>query len=86
MYTLLNVSPYKSKGGECSKAIVVCPATLLSNWDREIKKWLGSHRCKPIVFSAVLNAQDQQTRVSDFIRGQGTAYSGQHHTHMGSTL
>ena len=52
LYTLLNMSPRKSKGGECSKAIVVCPATLLNNWNREFTKWLGSHRCKPVVLTA----------------------------------
>jgi DNA repair and recombination protein RAD54B len=52
LFTLLGASPTKAKGGECSKAIVVCPATLLNNWNREFTKWLGSHRCKPVVLTA----------------------------------
>jgi len=75
LYTLLHSSPHKIKGGECSKAIVVCPATLLSNWQREFTKWLCSHRCKPVVLTATLNAAEQQTRVRDFIGGVGKDYA-----------
>ncbi|GMT02363.1 hypothetical protein PENTCL1PPCAC_24537, partial [Pristionchus entomophagus] len=39
MWTLLRQSP---KGEpEISKAIIVCPSSLVKNWDDEIRKWLG---------------------------------------------
>lgn len=56
LYTLLHYSPTKPKG-ECSKAIVVCPATLLNNWNKEFTKWLGSHRLRPVVLAARSHTQ-----------------------------
>lgn len=48
LWTLLNQSP-SGKKGVVNKVIIVCPATLVNNWNKEFTKWLGSHRCKPIV-------------------------------------
>ncbi|KAF1639904.1 UNVERIFIED_CONTAM: DNA repair and recombination protein RAD54-like, partial [Eudyptes robustus] len=39
MWTLLRQSP--DGGPEINKVIVVCPSSLVKNWDKEIGKWLG---------------------------------------------
>ncbi|KAI6232961.1 DNA repair and recombination protein RAD54-like [Aphelenchoides fujianensis] len=38
MWTLLRQSP--DTGPEINKAIIVCPSSLVRNWDKEITKWL----------------------------------------------
>ncbi|ETN86187.1 protein, SNF2 family [Necator americanus] len=39
LYTLLRQSPLGKP--TFSKVIIVCPSSLVKNWDKEIKKWLG---------------------------------------------
>ncbi|KHJ87826.1 protein, SNF2 family [Oesophagostomum dentatum] len=39
LYTLLRQSPEGKP--TFSKAVIVCPSSLVKNWDKEIKKWLG---------------------------------------------
>lgn len=68
IWTLLNQSP-RGKKGVVQKAIVVCPATLVQNWAKECVKWLGSHRCKPIVLQGNMSTQEQQGLVQDFLHG-----------------
>uniref|UniRef100_A0A158PBR6 DNA repair and recombination protein RAD54-like n=1 Tax=Angiostrongylus cantonensis TaxID=6313 RepID=A0A158PBR6_ANGCA len=41
LYTLLQQSPEGKP--TLSKVVIVCPSSLVKNWDKEIKKWLG-HR------------------------------------------
>jgi SNF2-related domain/Helicase conserved C-terminal domain len=49
LYSLISLpSSHKSK---VHKAIIVCPSTLVENWKKEIKKWLGDVRLKPLVVS-----------------------------------
>lgn len=32
--------------------MVVCPGSLVSNWEKEFLKWLGQERLKPFAISA----------------------------------
>jgi DNA repair and recombination protein RAD54B len=41
MWTLLQQGPH---GPHIKKVLVVCPATLVQSWSREIRKWLGNER------------------------------------------
>jgi len=38
----------KQRGPLVRKAIIVCPASLVSNWVKEVNKWLGTERLKPV--------------------------------------
>lgn len=38
----------KQRGPLVRKAIIVCPASLVSNWVKEVTKWLGPERLKPV--------------------------------------
>ncbi|VDM77222.1 unnamed protein product [Strongylus vulgaris] len=43
LYTLLRQSPVGKP--TFTKVIIVCPSSLVKNWDKEIKKWLGQRIC-----------------------------------------
>ncbi len=34
------------------KAVVVAPATLVNNWEKEVKKWVGAERMRAMVLSS----------------------------------
>ena len=40
LWTLLNQGFVKGESA-CKKVIVVCPTSLVGNWDNEIRKWVG---------------------------------------------
>lgn len=45
------------------KALVVCPVTLIDNWQREFRAWLGKERIGVLV-------ADTKTRLTDFTHGK----------------
>ncbi len=47
LYTILKQSPSPGVAA-ASKAIVVCPSSLVGNWRAEFKRWLGTQRIEPI--------------------------------------
>lgn len=47
MWTLLKQSPQGNRG-EISKAVVVCPSSLVRNWANELVKWLGPGSLAPL--------------------------------------
>ncbi|KAF2396060.1 hypothetical protein EJ06DRAFT_517261 [Trichodelitschia bisporula] len=66
LWTLLKQNPIAGSKPVIRKALIVCPVTLINNWRKEFKKWLGTDRIG--VFVA-----DDKNRLTDFTRGK--AYS-----------
>ncbi|KAI1292722.1 DNA repair and recombination protein rad54b [Mortierella claussenii] len=64
LWTLLKQSPYFGEESSVVKrALVVCPASLITNWQKEFKKWLGVERLR--VF-----AVDSKSTMTDFTLGR----------------
>ncbi|KAF9111786.1 helicase, partial [Mortierella sp. AM989] len=64
LWTLLKQSPYYGEESSVVKrALVVCPASLIKNWQMEFKKWLGTERLR--VF-----AVDSKSTLTDFTLGK----------------
>ncbi|KAI4275497.1 MAG: hypothetical protein LQ337_003180 [Flavoplaca oasis] len=63
LWTLLKQSPYEHGTSVIKKALIICPATLINNWRKEIRKWLGLDRIGVLV-------ADAKTRISHFTHGK----------------
>lgn len=64
VWTLLKQNPIYEEPPVVKKAIVVCPAGVVSNWRREFHKWLGNERL------GVFVADETKKRLTDFTRGK----------------
>ncbi|KAI4178437.1 MAG: hypothetical protein LQ348_005606 [Seirophora lacunosa] len=62
LWTLLKQNP-RGTGSIIKKALIVCPATLINNWRKEFRKWLGLDRIGVLV-------GDGTSRVRDFTHGK----------------
>jgi len=67
LWTLMKQNPIDGAGPVVKKALIVCPVTLINNWRKEIRKWLGNERL------GVFVADNKHTRLTDFTKGK--AYS-----------
>lgn len=64
LWTLLKQNPIFGDPPVIRKALIVCPVTLISNWRKEFRKWLGAERI------GVFVCDGTKTRLSDFTRGK----------------
>ncbi|EPS41290.1 hypothetical protein H072_4846 [Dactylellina haptotyla CBS 200.50] len=58
LWTLLKQNPVHGQGPVVKKAMIVCPVTLINNWKREFKKWLGNERIHVFVADGKSNVRD----------------------------
>lgn len=64
IWTLLKQNPVYESQPVIRKALIVCPVTLIKNWRKEFRKWLGAERL------GVFVAEDKKQRITDFTRGR----------------
>ncbi|CAK3796218.1 DNA repair and recombination RAD54B [Lecanosticta acicola] len=64
LWTLLKQNPIYEDGPVIKKALIVCPVTLINNWQKEFRKWLGNERI------GVFVAENNKMRLTDFTRGR----------------
>lgn len=64
LWTLLKQSPIYGAPPVIKKALIVCPVTLINNWRKEFRKWLGNERIGVFVFD------DKRKRLTDFTKGK----------------
>jgi len=64
LWTLLKQNPIWDSPPVIEKALIVCPATLVQHWRREIWKWLGKERI------GVFIVESKKARIRDFTMGK----------------
>ena len=64
LWTLLKQNPISEDPPVIKKALIVCPATLINNWKKEFRKWLGAERI------GVFIVDDNKKRITDFTMGR----------------
>jgi SNF2 family DNA or RNA helicase len=64
--TLVYTALKQSASGRplASKAVIVCPSSLVANWRREFRKWLGDQKCRPIAVTK--SGKAAEDAVKDF--------------------
>ncbi|KAG0126430.1 DNA repair and recombination protein RAD54B [Tuber indicum] len=63
LWTLLKQNPIFGGGPVVKRALIVCPVTLINNWNKEFRKWLGKERIGVLV-------ADSKTNIRDFTHGK----------------
>lgn len=64
LWTLLKQNPIYEAAPVIKRALIVCPVTLIRNWRKEIRKWLGNERI------GVFVVEDNKARLTDFTKGR----------------
>ncbi|KAF2431392.1 hypothetical protein EJ08DRAFT_185870 [Tothia fuscella] len=64
LWTLLKQNPVYEDPPVIKKALIVCPVTLINNWRKEFRKWLGGDRIGVFVLDEKFN------KLTDFTKGK----------------
>ena len=64
IWTLLKQNPFHGSSPTIRKAMIVCPVTLINNWRKEFRKWLGAERL------GVLVVDGSKSKITDFTMGK----------------
>lgn len=64
LWTLLKQNPIHGSSPTIRKAMIVCPVTLINNWRKEFRKWLGPERL------GVFVADGSKSKITDFTMGK----------------
>lgn len=67
MWTMLKQGPLGKPIAK--KVVIVCPASLVGNWESEIKKWLGFERLKPVSVLSGTKTFSTQESIAAFVHG-----------------
>ena len=67
IHTLLRQLP-EGHGGVVKKVLIVCPVTLIGNWRREFKKWLGPNQVSVLTLSHKQSAAKDRQDIRNFGR------------------
>ncbi|KAI9862639.1 MAG: helicase [Vezdaea acicularis] len=67
LWTLLKQNPIYDEPPVIKKALIVCPVTLISNWRKEFRKWLGRERI------GVFVADGKTFNIRDFTKGRSNS-------------
>ncbi|RCK54719.1 DNA repair and recombination protein RDH54 [Candida viswanathii] len=60
IWTLLKQNPFPDqKKSVVNKVLVVCPATLISNWRQEFRKWLGANKLNVLTLNNAMSNEKQ---------------------------
>ncbi|KAE9972644.1 hypothetical protein BLS_003941 [Venturia inaequalis] len=65
LWTLLKQNPIDGAGPVVKKALIVCPVSLIQNWRKEFRKWLGTDKVGVFVVD-----NDKKIRLTDFTKGK----------------
>ncbi|KAF1986314.1 hypothetical protein K402DRAFT_393799 [Aulographum hederae CBS 113979] len=65
LWTLMKQNPIAEDPPVVKKALIVCPVTLINNWKKEFRKWLGNERIGVLVVDG-----DKRARLTDFTKGK----------------
>jgi DNA repair and recombination protein RAD54B len=65
LWTLMKQNPTYEEQPVVKKALIVCPVTLIGNWKREFRKWLGNDRLGVFVLD-----EKKKSRLTDFTMGK----------------
>ncbi|CCE81950.1 Piso0_002634 [Millerozyma farinosa CBS 7064] len=67
IWTLLKQNPYLEVDSPvCRKVLITCPVSLIQNWSKEFKKWLGLNRIGILALNSKQNAADDKVQISSF--------------------
>ncbi|PUU83672.1 SNF2 family N-terminal domain-domain-containing protein [Tuber borchii] len=58
LWTLLKQNPVYGDKPVIKRALIVCPVTLINNWSKEFRKWLGRERIGVLVADSKANIRD----------------------------